>query len=557
MSATILATKLFAPSPPPNAVLRPRLCERLDEGLHRKLTLISAPAGFGKTTLVSEWIARCDRRTAWLSLDNGDSDPTRFLMHVIAAVQTVAPAAGAGLSDALTSPQPPSAESILTAMINDLATGPENVLLVLDDYHVVNAKPIDDALTFLLEHLPSQMHLVITTREDPPIPLPRLRATGQLTEIRAVDLCFTPIEAAAFLNHTMGLGLSTDNVAALDSRTEGWIAGLQLAAISLQGHGDATGFIKSFSGSHRFVLDYLLEEVLQRQSESVQRFLTRTSILDRMCGSLCDAVVPDTTPSGQDVLEYLEHANLFIGPLDHERRWYRYHPLFAELLRQRLHQSAAPAAAAGRTDVSELHLRASEWFEDQNLEIEAFHHAVAAHDVARAERLIHGKGVPLYVRGGAAPVLNWLESLPTTIMDARPQLWVMFATALAIVGRFTRVEPKLQAAEAAMQGLTPDDTTRALVGRVADLRALVALLAADPHHIDTIISQSRRALEHLQADHHPGRAATLWKLGLAYQLQGDRSAAHLTQIEAISSSEATGTPTSPSWRRARLAICRS
>lgn len=540
MSATILATKLFAPSPPPKAVFRPRLSERLNEGLHRKLTLISAPAGFGKTTLVSEWIAGRDRPAAWLSLDEGDGDPTRFLRYVIAAVQTVAPAAGAGLSHALASPQPLSAESILTAMINDLATGPEDVLLVLDDYHVVNAKPIDDALTFLLEHLPSQMHVVITTREDPPIPLPKLRARGQLTELRAEDLRFTPTEAAAFLNHTMGLGLSTDDVAALDSRTEGWIAGLQLAAISLQGDEDATSFIESFSGNHRFVLDYLLEEVLHRQPESVQRFLLRTSILDRLCGSLCDAVVPDTTKSGQEMLESLEHANLFIAPLDHERRWYRYHHLFAELLRQRLHQSDTHSPEAARIDVSQFHLRASEWFEEQNLEIEAFHHAVVANDVARAERLIHGTGVPLYVRGGAVPVLSWLESLPTTIMDARPQLWVMFATALAIVGRLTQVEPKLQAAEAAMQSLVVDDESRNLGRRIADLRTLTALLAADPVQVDTVIAQLRRALDQQQADHQPGGAATLWKLGLAYQFQGDRSAARLTQTKAISSSEATG-----------------
>jgi len=540
MSDTILATKLFAPSPPPKAVFRQRLYQRISAGLHRKLTLISAPAGFGKTTLVSEWIANCDRRTAWLSLDDGDSDPTRFLMHLIAAVQTIAPAVGTGLLDALKSPQPPSAESILTVMINEVAIGPEDLLLVLDDYHNVDARVIDEALIFLLEHLPPKMHIVITTREDPSIPLSRLRAAGQLTELRAVDLRFTPTEATTFLNHSMGLGLSTDDVAALASRTEGWVVGLQLAAISLQGNDDATGFINSFSGGHRFVLDYLLEEVLQRQSESVQRFLLRTSILDRMCGSLCDAVVGDATPPGQEVLEHLEHVNLFIGPLDHERQWYRYHQLFAELLRQRLHQSANPVAAIGSPEVAELHLRASEWFEDQNLEIEAFHHAVAANDVARAERLIHGKGVPLYVRGGAAPVLAWLESLPTTIMNDRPQLWIMFATVLAIVGRVTRVESKLKAAEAAMQGLTPDDTNQGLFQRVAGLRTLVALLAADPYRIDTIISQTRRALTHLQSDNQPGRASNLWQLGLAYQFQGDRSAARLTQTEAISSSEATG-----------------
>lgn len=540
MLETILATKLFVPPPQPKAVIRTRLLERLSEGLHRKLTLISAPAGFGKTTLVSEWVATCDRPAAWLSLDEGDSDLTRFLMYVIAAVQSVAPGIGAGLPGVLTSPQPPSAESILTVLINELATGPDELLFVLDDYHLINAKPIDNALTFLLEHLPPQMHVVISTREDPQFPLPKLRVKGQLNELRAAELRFTPSEASAFLNQTMGLSLSAEDVVALDTRTDGWIAGLQLAAISLQGNDDPAGFISSFSGNHRFVLDYLLEEVLNRQTEPVQLFLQRTAILDRMCGSLCDAIVLDPATPGQDMLEYLDRANLFTEPLDSERNWYRYHHLFGELLRQRLHQSATHSSAAVSTDVSVLHIRASEWFDERNLEIEAFHHAVAANDVERAERLIHGKGTPLYVRGGVAPVLNWLESLPTTIMDARPQLWVMLATGLAIVGRITRVEQKLQAAEAAMQALSPNDTTRDLVGRITDLRALVALLAADPHQIDTIISQSHRALANLQADHRPGRAAVLWKLGLAYQLRGDRSAARLTQTEAISSSGATG-----------------
>ncbi len=540
MLETILSTKLFIPPPQPRAVIRPRLLERLDDGLHRKLTLISAPAGFGKTTLVSEWLASCNRPAAWLSLDDEDSDPTRFLMYVIAAVQRVAPEVGAGLQGSLISLQPPSPESILTVLINEIVSGSHELVLVLDDYHLITAKPIDDALSFLLEHLPPQLHLVISTREDPQLSLPGLRAKGHLNELRAVDMRFTLAEAAAFLNQTIGLDLSADDVAALDRRTEGWIAGLQLAAISLQGSDHPADFISSFSGSHRFVLDYLLEEVLQRQPEPVQDFLRRTSILDRMCGPLCDAVVVDSAMSGQEMLEYLEHANLFIGPLDNERRWYRYHHLFGELLRQRLHHSAAHSSVPASTQLSDLHHRASVWFEGENLELEAFHHAIAANDVEFAERLIRGKGVPLYVRGGAVPVLNWLESLPTPVLDAMPRLWVMFATVLAVVGRFTRVEHKLQAAEAALRGQPTSEETDVLVPWIADLRRSTALLVADPRQIDTVISQSRHKVEHLQDVAAPGRAAGYWTLGLAYQFQGDRAAARHAQIEAIASSEATG-----------------
>src|SRR2546421_2707238 len=317
-----------------------------------------------------------------------------------------------------------------------------------------------DLLTFLLEHLPPQMHLVIATREDPQLALVRLRARGHLTELRATDLRSTPSEAAAFLNQGMGLNLSAEDIARLSTRTEGWIAGLQLAAISMQGHQDATSFITSFTGSHHFVLDYLLEEVLQQQPESLQTFLLRTSILDRMTGSLCDAVMMDPSGSGQETLEYIEHANLFLVPLDNERRWYRYHHLFADLLRQRLHQRSASSPGDEVEDVTELHCRASVWYEDHGLEIEAFHHAAAAHDVARAERLIEGEGMPLQFRGAGAPVLNWLESLPSTALDARPSLWVTYASTLLFGGQHTAVEQKLQAAEAALAAAVPDDRTR-------------------------------------------------------------------------------------------------
>jgi LuxR family transcriptional regulator, maltose regulon positive regulatory protein len=540
MSQTVLATKLYIPPPQPNAVLRPRLNKRLNEGLHRKLTLISASAGSGKTTVLSEWLTRGERPVAWLSLDDGDNDPTRFLSYLVAALQTVQESIGQGVLAALQSPRPPSTESILTALINEMTAIPDKFVLVLDDYHALDATPIDSAVTFLLEHMPPQMHLIIATREDPHLPLARLRVRGQLIELRGTDLRFTPSEAAEFLNQVMRLNLSGEEIAALETRTEGWIAGLQLAAISMHGHEDTSGFIESFTGSHRFVLDYLMEEVLHRQSESVQDFLLHTSILDRLCGPLCDAVLLNPSPLGQQKLEYLEHANLFIVPLDNERRWYRYHHLFAELLRQRLHQPATSSFGETTNEISELHIRASEWFENQGLEIEAFHHAAAASDVERTERLILGKGRPLYVRGGAHAVLNWLESLPSEELNARPSLWVMFATTLAVVGQITRVEEKLEAAEAVIQGVEPDEIDRDLIGRIADLRALVALLAADPDQIETIIAQSRRALEYLAADNMSSRAAPLWKLGLAYQYRGDRVAARQIHIEAISVSEASG-----------------
>jgi len=537
MPTPILATKLYIPPLRPNVVSRPRLLERLNEGLHRKLILIAAPAGFGKTTLISEWVEGIERPTAWLSLDEGDNDPTRFLRYLVAALQTIAPTIGEGVSGMLQSSQPPPTEAMLTALLNDLTTISDQFVLVFDDYHVIDAKPIDHALTFLLDHLPPHMHLVIATREDPPLPLARLRVGGHLTEVRAVDLRFTPSEAAEFLNQGMGLNLSAEDITALEARTEGWIAGLQLAAISLQGQQDATGFITSFTGSHHFVLDYLLEEVLQQQSESIQTFLLRTSILDRLCGSLCDAVLLNPSGSGQATLEYIEHANLFLVPLDNERRWYRYHHLFADLLRQRLHQRSASSTGDEVGDVTEMHSRASLWYEDHGLSIEAFHHAANANDVARAERLIEGEGMPLQFRGAGAPVLNWLESLPRTVLDARPSLWVTYASTLLFGGQHTAVEQTLQAAEAALQGTEPDDRTTDLIGRIASMRATLAVMQ---HDVETIVAQSRRALEYLHPDNLPVRTATTWTLGYAYQLQGDRAAASQAYTEVIATGKSFG-----------------
>ena len=539
----ILATKLYIPPARERLVVRPRLIKRLNEGLHRKLTLISAPAGFGKTTLLSEWVARCERPVAWLSLDEGDNDPARFLTYLVSTLQRVTPNIGAGVLVVLQSPQPPPAEPILTSLLNEITTVAVNFVLVLDDYHVIDSKPIDKALTFLIEHLPPQMHLVIATREDPDLPLPRLRASDQLTELRATDLRFTASEAAEFLNQVMGLSLSAEDLAALEARTEGWIAGLQLAAISMQGQKDTTSFIKSFTGSHHFVMDYLVEEVLQRQPERIQMFLLRTSILNRLCGPLCDAVLLDPSAPGQETLEYLEQANLFLIPLDNERRWYRYHHLFADLLRQRLHQNidTSTEAAKDRTLTRELHIRASQWYEDHDLPMEAFHHAAAANDIERAERLIEGKGMPLHLSGGVAPILEWLESLPTEVLNARPSLWRRHAGLLLINGQTAGVGEKLQAAEAALaailQGKEPDDETRNIIGQIASARATLALTRYD---VDTMLAQSSRALEYLHPDSLFTRSTALWVMGFAQILRGDRVAAREALTEAISLSKTSG-----------------
>ena len=460
MSTPILSTKLYIPPPRPKVVLRSNLIERLNESLHRKLTLISAPAGFGKTTLVSEWVAGCQRPVAWLSLDEGDNDPARFLTYLVAALRTVEPNIGAGILNVLQSPQPPPTESILTTLLNEITAVQDNFVLVLDDYHVLDAKPVDNALTFLADHLPPQMHLVITTREDPSLPLARLRARGQLTELRAADLRFTPAEAAEFLNRVMGLNLSAEDIAALETRTEGWIAGLQLAAISMQGHQDATSFIRSFTGSHHFVLDYLVGEVLHQQPESVQTFLLRTSILDRMCGTLCDAVLGSPSASGQETLEYLEHANLFIVPLDDERRWYRYHHLFAELLRQRLGKPK---------EFAEFNLRASQWHEENCDLGAAFHYAIAAGDFVRAAGLAEAAWQGMNESFQMAAWLGWVKKLPEEVIRVRPVLCTLFGRAFTDAGEPEASELRLQDAERCLDGSD--------VANDAQLKPLPAMIA--------------------------------------------------------------------------------
>ncbi|HSJ89214.1 MAG TPA: LuxR C-terminal-related transcriptional regulator [Anaerolineales bacterium] len=543
MAVPVLATKLYIPPSRPKVVTRSHLIERLNEGLRHMpgVTLISAPAGFGKTTLVSEWVTDCQRPAAWLSLDEGDNDAARFLTYLIAALQTISPNLGGQILGLLQTPQPPPPEAIWTDLLNEISTIPESFLLVLDDYHMIDAKAVDRVLNFLLEHQPPQMHIVIATREDPDLPLARLRARGQLTELRAADLRFTLPEAAEFLNRVMGLKLSAEMIAALETRTEGWIAGLQLAALSMQGQQDITSFIQSFTGSHHFVMDYLMEEVLQQQSESVQMFLLYTSILERLCSPLCDAVLGSSSGFGQETLQYLEHTNLFIVPLDHERRWYRYHHLFADLLRQRLPQSIAATTVEAEQRVCELHVRASQWYEDNGLQLEAFQHAAAAKDIERAERLAQGKGIPLHFSGGVTPILNWLESLPKEVLDARPSLWWRHASLLLINGQTAGVAEKLQAAEVALaaklQGASPDAETRNLIGQIAAAKATLALTRYD---IETMLVQSRRALEYLDPNNLSTRASANWTMGFAYALQGDRTAARRTFMEAISISQSSG-----------------
>ncbi len=405
----------------------------------RKLTLISAPAGFGKTTLVSEWAAGCRRPVAWLSLDEGDNDPDRFLVYLIAAVQTIEAGIGAGLLSALQSPQPPPPEVILTALLNEITTISGSFILVLDDYHTIDSQPVDEALAFLVEHAPPQMHLVMATREDPSLPLARLRARGQLTELRTADLRFTPAEAAEFLNRVMGLNLSSEDIAALDARTEGWIAGLQLAALSMQGREDIDRFILSFTGSHRFVLDYLVEEVLDQQSEPIRNFLLQTAILDRYCAPLCNAVTEQE--DGKEMLDVLERSNLFLIPLDDQRQWYRYHHLFSEVLQAHLLEAQPDRAVA-------LHGRASAWYERNGLRSDAIGHALAAKDYERAAGLIE-LAWPAAEEGSILPAtwLGWVKALPEELFQARPALNVWVAYALLGRGEMEAAEALFRDAE--------------------------------------------------------------------------------------------------------------
>ena len=534
MITPLLTTKLYIPPVRPDWVPRPRLVDLLNEGLHRKLALISAPAGFGKTMLLSEWTRQSAFPVAWVSLDTGDSDPARFWTYFIAALQTIHEGVGQSALAALQSPRLPWFEGLLTGLINEIAEVPDPFVLVLDDLHLITDQPVNDGLTFLLNNLPSQMHLILSGRADPPWPLARLRARGEMTELHSSDLRFTSKEATSFLNEVMKLDLSPQDVAALEERTEGWIAGLQMAALSMAGRKDISGFIKVFSGSHRFILDYLVEEVLDRQPRDVQEFLLRTSILERMTAPLCNAVTG--TDSSQTILAQLEQANLFLSPLDDERRWYRYHHLFADLLRNRLEQTQADQVPA-------LHRRAAEWYESKGQIVEAVGHALVAGDVERIERLVAENALAVIYHGELATVARWLGALPDEVMRSRPRLCVAHAWALAYAGRLDSVEPLLQDAEKALAG--PDAPTGApilgtaqgqqIAGHIAAIRAYVAALKEDTSHAAEL---AREALHRLPEADSTVRGWTALVLGCVLRSQGDLAAAAQTFAEALAISQA-------------------
>ena len=532
MAGPLLETKLHVPRRRQTLVPRPRLSERLSRGTESALTLVSAPAGFGKTTLLAQWLAAVPAdgpSVAWLSLDQRDNDPALFWTYVVAALRVAAPGLGAGALSLLESPQPPI-DAVLTALVNDLHAVSGDVVLVLEDYHVIEARDIQDGVAFLLEHLPPQAHLVIASRSDPELPLALLRGRGELVEVRAADLRFTPEEATAYLNGVMGLVLSAGDVTALEGRTEGWIAALQLAALSMQGRDDAASFIAGFAGDDRYIVDYLAEEVLQRQPEQVQRFLLQTSILDRLSGSLCDAVTGQD--DGKARLAALERGNLFLVPLDDRRHWYRYHQLFADVLQAHLLDEQPDV-------VPELHRRASAWHERNGEPSEAIRHALAAEDVERAADLVELAIPALRKNRQEAAILRWLPRLPDEVVRARPVLTIGFVGALMASGDFQGVEDRLRDAERCLDstpgsGRPADAPSAGMV--VVDLEELPRLPAAIQMYraaLALVRGDAPATLRHAQVaidlaadEDHVIRAAASALSGLALWGGGELEAAH-------------------------------
>jgi LuxR family maltose regulon positive regulatory protein len=503
-----------------------RLSRALDDVFTRKLALVSAPAGYGKTTLLTAWASGLQHPIAWLSLDENDRDSLRLLGGIVCAWRMREPEFGEGVLRALSLAQPPPLDALVTALVNALAVSASAGVLILDDYHLAASPGSDALLAQLVDQAPAQIHVVIATREDPGIPLARLRARGQLVELRLADLRLRLDESASVFEHLLGAPLPQVDVAALDARTEGWAAGVQLAALSLKGHGDARTLIHGFSGSHRFVLDYLASEVLDRLPADVLDFLLRSALLKRLCGPLCDAVLELEAGSGARILAQLEHDNLFLIPLDDERRWYRYHHLFAELLQQR---------SAQRIPSASLQLRAALWLEAQGLDLEAFDYAVAAESHAAALRLAEGRGMPLHFRGGLGPVLRWLENLDREVFERYPALYVMHASALLFAGRLEKIPRLVENAEQVLAPLESDQAARELLGRIASIRAT---LAVSQHDGPTIETQARRALSYVSPSNLPVRSSLLWNLGYAQQLKGALADANASYREALGMAEA-------------------
>ena len=527
---SLLKTKLDIPPCRPERVPRPRLMEQLDVGLGHKITLISAPAGFGKTTLLSEWAVerRPRMRIAWISLDKGDNDPLRFWCYVISALETIHAGVGTAVLATLQTLRPLD-EMLLADLINEVAEIPEPAALVLDDYHAITNPRVNDALAVFVERLPPQMHLVVSTRADPPWPLARWRARNDVIELRTDDLRFTPSEVAGFLADVMGLDLSPDDIALLGARTEGWIAGLQLAALSMQGR-DAGSFVRAFSGGHRFILDYLVQEVLDRQSDDIQEFLLQTSVLERVTASLCDALTGRN--DSQTILEQLEKANLFLVPLDQERRWYRYHRLFADLLQNRLEQTR-------RDQVVTLHRRASAWCERKGLISEAASHALAAGDVERVAHLAERNALAMMDHGELTTMARWLSALPEETVRSQPWLCVAQAWPLAYAGQGDAVQPLLRDAEEALPGLAEGQgaARRRIAGHLAAIRAYVVGARGD---VRSALELAYEALACLPEEDLAARGWAMYYLGFMLRLKGDLQAAAPALNQAIGTSQAVG-----------------
>jgi len=517
----LLATKLHVPRPRTHLVPRAHLVERLQQGMMHPLTLLSAPAGFGKTTLLAQWLAESGLPVAWLSLEPEDNDPTHFLSYLIAALQTLDTQMGTTALALLRTSQPPSPETVLAILISDLTsrdTG--DVALVLDDYHVISAESIQRGMTFLLEHLPPQLRLILATRADPPLPLARLRAQGQLTEVRTADLRFESAEASAFLQEAMELDLEASAITTLERRTEGWIAGLQLAALSLQSRANVSEFLAAFSGTHRYVLDYLSEEVLARQSAVVQQFLLHTCLLERLSGPLCDAVTGQE--GSQAMLEALERANLFVVALDEERDWYRYHHLFAEALRSLLQQSQPSLLPA-------LHRRASLWYEQHGMVIEAIHHALAASDVEHVADLIEQHGYPFALHGQLHTVLAWLKRLPDALILTRPQLCFLHAVVLLLSNRVEASIARLHDAERSLQDAAPTESARTMLGHVATTRGHIGLYFGD---VEQWVECSRQAYDLLPPT-EPDWMGVRVGMAATYMVSGEVTSAVEEQVAKV------------------------
>jgi LuxR family maltose regulon positive regulatory protein len=539
--AALLETKCYVPRARRDMVPRPRLAERLDRGTASKLTLVSAPAGFGKTTLLTEWLAAGPaatadrRRVAWLSLDQGDNNLASFWAYVIAALRTAAPGVGQDALATLAAPGPQPTETVLTTLLNDLSAIAGDVVLVLDDYHVIDARDVQDGMAFLLDHVPAGLHVVIAGRADPALPLARWRARGELVEIRAAELRFTPDEAATYLGETMGLTLTAQEVTVLEARTEGWIAALQLAALSMQGREDVAGFIAGFAGDDRYVVDYLLEEVLQRQPDRVRAFLLQTCILGRLSGPLCDAVTGQG--SGKAMLEALDRGNLFLVPLDDRRQWYRYHHLFADVLQARLLDEQPD-------QVADLHRRASAWFQRSGEQSVAIGHALAAGDFERAADLVEQALTAMSQTRQEATVRGWLEVIPDEVIRVRPVLSLGLAWALLSVGEFDGAEDRLRDAERwlaaaedtgagspaspAEMVVVNEEEYRRLPGTIETYRAALALARGDQLGA---IRHARRALDLAPEGEHRWRAAASGLIGLAFWGSGNLEAGHAAYAE--------------------------